>query len=168
MFKNWLNNANNHADRLKIGLLLSLSYEEEPLKNYKSRITDIQDNVLAIELPIEEGTGWFKPFLAGTELLAVFTEREGIAYRFPTKVIKIAKENIPLLHVTIPEGNEFQKIQRRDYMRVPANLQVKIKLKDDEAGPMLAEEEQLFPHFFQPASRKTMKFRALYSFLPIK
>lgn len=129
----------SNKEKLKVGLMLNISTDDEPEKNYKSRIADIQEEGIAIELPIEEGTGWFKPFLPNTSLRCFFFETDGVAYAFPTRVLKIVRGNIPMLLISMPEDKHFEKIQRRDYLRVAANLEFSLTIKHEGKEDQVVE-----------------------------
>lgn len=120
---------------LQVGLLLyihedreSSMREEETI--LKSRIAEINDKVIAIEMPIEEGSGKMRFFPKNTDLTAFFVDENGMKYNFSTKVTGKASDNIPLLLIEKPLESSISKIQRRDYLRVPMNLNLIIILQN--------------------------------------
>ena len=120
---------------LQVGLLLyineiSESLTEEKDTLLKSRIAEISDELIAIEMPIEEGTGKMRFFSRDTEITAFFVSENGMKYSFSSKVTGKASDNIPLLLIEKPMESSITKTQRRDYLRVPMNLNLVIILQN--------------------------------------
>jgi len=129
-------NKDSESDTmLQVGLLLYLHEVSENVLNQeetilKSRIAEINDGVISIEMPIEEGTGKMRYFPKNTELTAYFVDENGMKYNFSSKVKGKGKDNIPLLLIEKPEESSITKIQRRDYLRVPMHLNLIIILQN--------------------------------------
>lgn len=119
---------------LQVGLLLYVNEEsKDSMKEehiLKSRIAEISDEFIAIEMPIEEGSGKVRFFPKDTALTAFFIDENGMRYNFSSNVIGKANENIPMLVIEKPEESSITKIQRRDYLRVPVSLNLTIILQN--------------------------------------
>lgn len=102
--------------------------EEEAQKEFKSRIADIRDDVMSIEIPIEVKTGRLKKLFQGDELSIYYMSEGGVKNFFNTQVIGFKKEAIPLVLIRTPNPDAITKVQRRTYLRVPAELEVSVKL----------------------------------------
>ncbi|WP_219836511.1 flagellar brake protein [Paenibacillus sp. R14(2021)] len=109
-------------------LQVASSDEKEAALEYKSRIADISDDELLIEVPILEGTGRYKRLFLGDELSACFFTEEGVKHFFNTHVLGFKEDGVKLIRIRKPELESITKIQRRHFLRVAAELEIAIKL----------------------------------------
>ncbi|MCS7462443.1 flagellar brake domain-containing protein [Paenibacillus doosanensis] len=100
--------------------------EEEAKQEYKSRIADIKDRVISMEVPINEHTGRLKRLFAGDEMSAYFLTDGGIKNYFTTSVLGFSDDVIRLVHIKKPEPETITKVQRRNFLRVPAELDIAV------------------------------------------
>lgn len=105
--------------------------KKEEEKECKSRIADVEDDYYLIEMPIEIGTGRIKRLFVGDELSVYFLTDEGVKNYFNTYVIGFAEDVIHLIRIRKPIEESITKIQRRDFLRVIADLELAVKLKDN-------------------------------------
>lgn len=120
---------------IKVGQQLHLEVNDDFHgldKVYKSRIADIQGSSLAIEIPIDEESGRIQGLASRTECTVTFIDMNGVKYTFNTTVTGKSMDNIPLLLLQMPEPDKIRKIQRRDYLRVPANLKLTFTSQNNE------------------------------------
>jgi c-di-GMP-binding flagellar brake protein YcgR len=103
--------------------------EEETQQEYKSRISDVRDGYIAIEVPISVKTGKFKRLVVGDQISAHYVTEGGVKNYFHTDVIGIREENIKLILIKPPEPDSITRVQRRNYLRVPAELEIAVKLQ---------------------------------------
>ena len=111
-----------------ISQLIEISLDDGENFFYKSRIASKSDDYLGIELPIDKRTGGFKLITEGMEIKIYYLSSSG-QYSFSTKVIGMVKEQIPIILIELPE--EYKRIQRRNFIRVPAFVEVSYKELDD-------------------------------------
>ncbi|MFD3258828.1 flagellar brake protein [Paenibacillus lentus] len=109
-------------------------------KEYKSRIADIEDDTLLIEVPIESGSGRMKRLRMGDELSVYFLTGQGVKNYFNTYVLGFADDIVQLVRIRRPELETITKIQRRHFLRVVAKLDIAVKLKDDTRFVALTED----------------------------
>jgi len=109
-------------------LQVASSDEEEAKAVYKSRIADVQDDTLYIEVPLEEQTGRFKRLFPGDELSAYYLTEGGVKHYFNTHVLGFRGDVIQLVAVRRPDPESIRKMQRRSFLRVPAALELAVKL----------------------------------------
>ncbi|WP_166239308.1 flagellar brake protein [Paenibacillus turpanensis] len=118
----------------KINSLLFLqiaSYDEEEAKQeYKSRIADVDSEYFYIEVPIHEKTGRMKRLVRGDQISAYYMLDGGVKHYFQTDVIGMKEDAIKLFIIRKPDPESITKIQRRSYLRVPANLEIALNLKE--------------------------------------
>lgn len=119
---------------LKINQILYMQLnsidDEEAKQEYKSRISDIQENVIAMEIPMNEKTGHLKRLYAGDELSVYFLTEGGMKNYFTTTVLGFREDVIRTVLIRKPEPEAVTKVQRRDFLRVPADLEVAVKLRE--------------------------------------
>ncbi|WP_027417466.1 flagellar brake protein [Aneurinibacillus terranovensis] len=111
--------------------------EEESKRVYKSRVADMTDDEFAIEIPTNEQTGRsaFIPVKAKIHLW--YFSDDGSKYEFTTIVTGRKNDNIPLLVIQQPVGT-IARTQRRNYLRVPAALEIALKRVNESAIHFLA------------------------------
>ncbi|MFD1336351.1 flagellar brake protein [Oceanobacillus iheyensis] len=114
---------------LEIGMKIQLE-----MKNSDNSKTDIylctiidetEDNYI-INYPVHKETLKTTFFNIGTYFSAVYVGEDDAIYRFPTKITSRKKAKIPSLYITKPEFEQWKRIQRREYVRVDASIDVAV------------------------------------------
>lgn len=82
---------------------------------YKSNIEDVQDEVIAISIPIKEGQ--YLPLRKGERVEAIYYAAEEERYRFDSVVAGRKVDGIPVILIFKPKNLEL--IQRRNHVRIP-------------------------------------------------
>lgn len=109
-------------------LHVASSDEEEAAVEYKSRIADIDGEELHIEVPILEKTGRLKRLFLGDEISAYFVSEEGVKNYFNSHVLGFKEDGVRLIRIRKPELDSITKVQRRNFLRVAADLEIAIKM----------------------------------------
>jgi c-di-GMP-binding flagellar brake protein YcgR len=105
--------------------------EEESQEVYKTRIADINEAYIALEVPISVKTGQLKRLFTGDQLSASFQTDSGAKVFFNSEVLGFKEEEvIKLVLIKIPEPDTITRVQRRNYLRVSAELEVAVKIQD--------------------------------------
>jgi c-di-GMP-binding flagellar brake protein YcgR len=104
--------------------------EEEAKIEYKSRIADVTDEAVVMEVPLNERSGRLKRLYMGDELSAYFVTRDGVKNYFHTSVIGFQEDVIRLVLIKKPEPESITQVQRRSFLRVPAELEIAVKFSD--------------------------------------
>lgn len=99
-------------------------------KECKSRIADVQDDFMLIEVPIEVGSGRVQRLYTGDELSIYFLTEGGVKNYFNTYVLGFNDDVIHLIRIRKPEAETITKIQRRHFLRVVAKLEIAVQFKD--------------------------------------
>ncbi|NGM81506.1 glycosyl transferase [Paenibacillus sp. 7124] len=94
---------------------------------YRSRITEWEDESFLIEIPMQEGTGRLKRLHIGDELSVYFMSEGGIKNYFYTHVLGFKEDVIRMVRIRKPAENEIMKMQRRSFLRVSAELELAAK-----------------------------------------
>jgi c-di-GMP-binding flagellar brake protein YcgR len=122
---------------LHISMKIEVAREDEGTY-YISSIQDIKKGVILIAIP----------YLAGEPLNLQSGQKVNIkfsganeAYSFATIVQGMVNDTIPLYILAVPQ--HLERVQRRSYVRVPANLEINLKktLNDDEMKFDSAEQD---------------------------
>lgn len=94
---------------------------------YRSRIADIEDDAILIEIPMQIGKARLKKLYMGDELSVYFLTEGGIKNYFNTHVIGFKEDVIRMIKIRKPEEEDIFKIQRRSFLRVSAELELAVK-----------------------------------------
>lgn len=101
--------------------------EKEDKIEYKSRISEIEEDSFLIEVPIPVDGGGMKKLYMGDELSVYFLTDEGVKNYFNTYVLGFVSDNIKLVRIRKPDPESITRIQRRNFLRVNADLEVAVK-----------------------------------------
>ncbi len=105
--------------------------ESESSQEHKARIADLNSEIITTEIPINVETGKFKRLYTGDQLSAYHLTQDGVKHYFNSEVVGFREEQgIRLVLIKAPEPDQITKVQRRGYLRVPADLEIAIKLQD--------------------------------------
>lgn len=104
--------------------------EKEAKIVYKSRISDMDDESMYMEVPLQEGTGRLKKLYIGDELSAFFLTEGGVKNYFNSYVLSHHEDVIRLVRIKKPDPDQITKVQRRSFLRVQAELEVAVIAKD--------------------------------------
>ncbi|WP_159882962.1 flagellar brake protein [Paenibacillus puerhi] len=105
--------------------------EEEARQEYKSRIADITDDHISMEVPIHETSGRLKRLYPGDELSIYFLTDGGVKNYFSSSVFGFNDDVIRLVQIKKPNPESITKVQRRSFLRVPAELELAVRLSDN-------------------------------------
>lgn len=104
--------------------------EKEAKLVYKSRISEVTEDSIFMEVPIQEGTGRLKKLYMGDELSAYFLTEGGVENFFNSYVLGFHEDVIRQIRIRKPMVEEISKMQRRSFLRVQAELEIAVSLKD--------------------------------------
>ncbi|WP_153732205.1 flagellar brake protein [Sporosarcina obsidiansis] len=114
--------------KLTIGTVLTLEKDyTEDSEKFKSRVVDIDGDHFMMDYPINIASGKTAFFIDGTQLLVTFVDDYKISYAFRTEVHSRLNKTIPMLKVKYPGDQNLIKIQRREFVRVEASLDVAVQ-----------------------------------------
>ncbi|GIP20134.1 flagellar protein [Paenibacillus sp. J22TS3] len=105
--------------------------DKEEKVEYKSRISEIEEDSFLIEVPINVEGGGLKKLYMGDELSIYFMTEEGVKNYFNTYVLGFVNENIRLVRIRKPDPESITKIQRRNFLRVTADLEVAVRTQQN-------------------------------------
>lgn len=123
---------------MKIGTTLIIT-GKDPIQNkileYRSKIIEKDEKYLFIDHPINMQTNKTSYFPIGTNFTVSFIGKDENLYRFQTTVEKRIKLTIPSLAITFPNKDSIEKIQRREFVRVKATVDIAIHCPDHSFPP---------------------------------
>lgn len=112
---------------LKIGDTIILeSRNEKEVHEYKSKVTEIFSDRIYIDYPVNKKTGKTVYLINGMQFKASFVGKDESLYLFDTEVTGKVREPIPMLVLSYPRDGKLVRIQRRQYVRVEANVDIAI------------------------------------------
>ncbi len=114
--------------------------EEESKIEYKARIADITEESIIMEVPLNEKSGSLKRLYMGDELSAYFVTGGGVKNYFNTSVTGFQEDVIRLVSVKKPVPEAITQVQRRSFLRVPAELEISVKFSEQLQFLALTED----------------------------
>ncbi|MBU7315911.1 flagellar brake protein [Paenibacillus oleatilyticus] len=104
--------------------------EEEAKQEYKSRIADVSDAYIRMEIPMNDKSGKLKRLYPGDELSVYFITEGGVKNYFNSSVLGFSDDVIRLVLIKKPDPESITKVQRRNFLRVPAILEIAVKFSE--------------------------------------
>ncbi|MDB5053792.1 MAG: glycosyl transferase [Bacilli bacterium] len=104
--------------------------EEEAKEELKSRISDVLEEHILMEIPMRVKSGKIKRLYAGDELSAYYVTEGGVKNYFITSVLGFREDVVKLVVIKKPELEAITKVQRRNFLRVPAELEIAVKVSE--------------------------------------
>ncbi|WP_298786001.1 flagellar brake protein [uncultured Marinococcus sp.] len=89
---------------------------------YKSQLLDADEHTFTIAMPSERETGKITSFHAGRAVHVWFVGEDSAVYSFRSTVLSRQKGHIPALIIERPAKKEWQRVQRRNYVRVETSV----------------------------------------------
>lgn len=105
-----------------------IAESDAPPITLRSRVADIDDRNIYIEIPLDEKSRKYYRAQLGEKLQLYFFTPEGVKHLFSSSVTGFRKETVGLVAIKKPELEEITKDQRRSYLRVDANLEIAVKV----------------------------------------
>jgi len=104
-----------YQDKISEGISVELVVQDGEYKGrYRTKIEEVGTRILSVGVPLCEGQ--FIPLREGTILDVIFND-EYSAYTFSSYIIRRLALPIPTFIIEFP--NKINKVQRRQYVRVP-------------------------------------------------
>ena len=129
----------SYKKKLLLGLAVELVVSEGEYEGkYRTRIEEVGERILAVGAPFDHGE--VVPLREGTKVKLTFWD-EAAAYSFEGKIMQRIAVPIPMFVLELPDS--VAKVQRRNYVRVPALYPVSFRsvtkegLSDIQKGTML-------------------------------
>ncbi len=123
---------------LRIGDTITL----EPINTtesatYRCRLVERIDQHLFIDYPVHEKTGKTTFFMNGTKLKVTFVGQDNSIYSFNTEIIGRTKKVIPMVVLSYPGDEKLSRIQRRQFVRIDASVDVAVHSNSQRFQPFV-------------------------------
>ncbi|MFB0635099.1 flagellar brake protein [Bacillus rugosus] len=113
---------------IEIGENVLLEYiEENELKKAKSKAVSVEDNELLIAYPVDIVTGRTVILHNDMEVMVEFVGKDEVPYRFTSHIKGKVKDKLQIICLEVPPRDKMKRIQRRQYVRSDAVLDVHIQ-----------------------------------------
>ncbi|MBA2875004.1 flagellar brake protein [Thermaerobacillus caldiproteolyticus] len=121
---------------IKIGDTLTLeSTNGKEVHEYKCKVIDVFPNHVHIDYPVNMKTGKTVFLLNGMQFKASFVGKDDNLYLFDTEVTGKVRDPVPMVVLSYPGEEQLVRVQRRQYVRVEANVDVAIHPLHGEFSP---------------------------------
>ena len=117
-------------DPLKVNQPVEIEMPEISKVSYRSRVEGILSNKITLAAPLKQGQ--IVPLSPGTTVKVIYTDQMAI-YSFLSQVISLNRQNLPT--VILGEPYDLQRIQRRNFVRLEATLNIIITQVDEDYKP---------------------------------
>lgn len=118
---------------IEIGENVLLEYiEENELKKAKSKAVSIENNELLIAYPVDVVTGRTVILHNDMEVTVEFVGKDEVPYRFTSRIKGKVKDKLQMICLEVPPREKMKRIQRRQYVRTDAVLDVQIQPGNEE------------------------------------
>lgn len=123
---------------IHIGDILTLELKSSTdQEKFKCRLVDRNEDKLYIDYPINLKTNRTAFLIDGTKISVTFVGHDGSSiYSFDSVILGRLKRNIPMLLISYPGDDQLNKIQRRQYVRIDAAIDIAIHPLEYEFSPL--------------------------------
>lgn len=104
--------------------------EKEAKPVYKSRVSEMDDDQIYIEVPLDESSGRPKKLHLGDELSIMFSGETGSKFFFHSYVVGFHEDVIRQVKIQRPDAESITPVQRRSFLRVQAGLELAVSHPD--------------------------------------
>jgi len=131
-------------DLLKVGLPLTLRRRQiNTFEEYRCKILDINNSVIYIDYPIHAKTNKTVFLPDHVPLEVFFVGDSDQAFTFKTEVVGRELAPIPKILLQLPEKENFNKIQRRQFVRIDKAVDVAVHPLAGEFQPFTTITEDI-------------------------
>ncbi|KLU65038.1 flagellar brake protein YcgR [Desulfosporosinus acididurans] len=117
-----------YSEKLSHGLAIDLIVlDGEYCGKYRTRIEEVGEKILTVGAPYEKGE--VVPLREGTKVIITFWDNLS-AYEFEGEIMQRIAVPIPLFVLKFPDA--IKKVQRRNFVRVPASFSISYRTVTDE------------------------------------
>jgi c-di-GMP-binding flagellar brake protein YcgR len=104
--------------------------DEESASTLRSRVADLEDDAIWLEIPLDEKSRKYYRPKVGEQFRIFYFTPDGIKRLFLTEVTGLRKESIALVSVRKPGPEDIRSEQRRNFLRVDAQLELAVRAGD--------------------------------------
>ncbi|WP_158095057.1 flagellar brake protein [Gottfriedia luciferensis] len=108
---------------------------DDQVNYYKSRLVDLLDHSIHLDIPINENTGRNAVFIRETKYKVYFLSKKSTLYTCHLNYISSQKSNIRVLVFEKPDESQLVIEQRRKFFRIASSTEIKVMPMEDEFTP---------------------------------
>lgn len=123
---------------LKAGTTLILEQKEkgETTNRYRCKVAEMQEKAILTDYPVDDRTGKSSLLMKGSRFIASYTMNQK-GYLLPVLFVRRVTGRIPMLMFAFEGEESIKEIQRRNFVRVDANLDVAVHSDDGSFPPFV-------------------------------
>ncbi|MBW5446667.1 glycosyl transferase [Cohnella sp. CFH 77786] len=104
--------------------------DPESASTLRSRVADMDENSIWLEIPLDEKTRRYHRPQPGEQLRMFYFTQDGVKHLFTTTVTGVKKDTVTVFSVNKPNLDEIEREQRRSFLRVEAQLELALRIGD--------------------------------------
>ncbi|SHF57291.1 flagellar brake protein [Ornithinibacillus halophilus] len=122
---------------MRIGTLLNIErfYSNGEKEEYQSKIIERDNQYIYIDLPVHVQSRRTTFISIDTPIYASYVGKDHSIYRFKTFIKKKTTLTIPALAIELPQPEQIERIQRRQFVRIEIQVDVAVHSKLDKFRP---------------------------------
>jgi len=109
--------------------LLPIS-DPESASTLRSRVADLDERNIWLEIPLDEKSRRYHRPETGEKMRVFYFTPDGVKHIFETAVTGIKKDTVTLFSVRKPNPSAIEREQRRNFLRVEAQLELAVRIGD--------------------------------------
>jgi c-di-GMP-binding flagellar brake protein YcgR len=94
----------------------------------RSRVADVDKEFIWLEIPFDEKSRKLHRTHVGDQFRIFYFTQEGVKYQFAATVTALKKDPVRLFSVGIPNVDEMDREQRRNFLRVEAMQEIAVRI----------------------------------------
>jgi c-di-GMP-binding flagellar brake protein YcgR len=125
---------------MKIGTVLHIELNNPKTKKndkYRCKVIEINEHSLIIDYPINEITNKTAFLPKGRYFSVSYIGDDEAVYQFTSNITAKIRLNVPALAIEKPNKENIQRIQRREFVRIEATVDVAIHSIDQTFSPFV-------------------------------
>lgn len=104
--------------------------DQDSANTLRSRVADVDGESIWLEIPLDEKSRRYHRPMIGERLRIFYFTNSGVKHTFETETTDLKKDKIMLFAVRKPDPSEISSEQRRNFLRVEAQLEIAVRLGD--------------------------------------
>lgn len=109
---------------------------DDQILYYKSRLVDILEQQIHLDIPINEMTGRNAILIRNSTFKVLFLTKKSVLYSCSLTFIQTLHEIVPVMVFTKPNQNELEIEQRRRFFRIPSSIEITVLPIEEEFMPI--------------------------------
>lgn len=109
-------------------LQLLPAQDPESAPTFRSRVADMDDQLIWLEIPLDEKSRRYHRPQTGEQFRMFYFTQDGVKHSFEAKVVGVKKDVVNLFSVRRPNPEMITREQRRSFLRVDAQLELAVRV----------------------------------------